>query len=707
MGDPLVTPAVVGFAVSAVLTQVINAAQQAYYCKDECKELAAKLEGMQPLVTEIEKNVKNGNEACTKWLTNFEGLLQRAGVITKDCIQETKSGTTKRLLKFWRWKKLPSRVLKVSSDIKEARANTSLAALGIILSRNPPNVKPSLGFSNQTIPSLIVGLEKHFNNLKTSIFQGNRKDKACYIGLQGRGGAGKTLLAQMLNNDADIQETYGKDSIIWITVGLDAKICDLYGKMGNNCILDDGVSEQFKLIMNQEEQRTFLKDAFAKKKVLLNLDDVWEKQCDHHDMMYWLDIATAPGSITMITSRSESVLRKAHAAREVVLSPSKEESWELFCSYACGSETSLAAIPEKLARDVCEECQGLPLALKVIGSAMVGKLTEEEWRSALLDLKESKPIMDSNVDDELFGRLQLSYNELKDDATKICFLYFAAFSEDFQIPVNHLVNIWVGEDLFGIQYGVKEAEDKARVHLETLVKRSLIDWNRKEDYVYIHDILRDLALYIIDNAKLGECAKECFFQSGKTCASFPQDDLFQQLKRMSFLNCTISQWPESLQASHLKVCMLVEVTNGDKRIPTNIFSNMTSLKVLNLCNSNFNFEGKFPSLRKLTSLTHLNLEGYQVNEMLDDFDKLFSLKHLSLKDWKYLRELPKSMERLVDLMELDLSGCRSLKELPESMGKLVGLTKLNLNRCGSLKELPESIGKLVGLKYCTCMSVDP
>jgi Leucine-rich repeat (LRR) protein len=263
--------------------------------------------------------------------------------------------------------------------------------------------------------------------------------------------------------------------------------------------------------------------------------------------------------------------------------------------------------------------------------------------------------------------------------------------------VNHLVNIWVGEDLFGIQYGVKEAEDKARVHLETLVKRSLIDWNREEDYVQIHDILRDLALYIIDNAKLGECAKECFFQSGKTCASFPQDDLFQHLKRMSFLNCTISQWPESLQASHLKVCMLVEVSNGEKGIPTNIFSNMISLKVLNLSNSTFNFQRRFPSLRKLTSLTHLNLEGCQVNEMLDDFDELLSLKHLSLKDWNDLRELPESMDRLVDLMELDLSGCRSLKELPASIGKLVGLTKLYLSGCGSLKELPESIGKLVGL----------
>lgn len=400
----------------------------AYRCKVECNELVAKLESVRPLVEQVNDNSSQGNEACTLWLSGFQSLLERAKVVTNECMLESRWSRRKRMVKFWRWKKLPSLVMKISSDIEEARSNTSLVTLGIVLSMHIPKQVEAFSFVKQGTPSLIVGVDEHFKKLRMSILQSHGGDKASHFGLQGRGGAGKTLLAQMLNNDDDIQMKYGKDPVIWMTVGLDAKVSDLYEKLGRCCILDNGVSEKFKLIKNQEEQRTFLKNAYAEKKVFLILDDVWEKpKYDHHDMLYWVDIPRGPGSATLITSRSKSVLCKVQAKVEVVLWLPKEESWKLFCCHAFESGGALLTTLEELARDVCEECKGLPLALKVIGSAMADKATVAEWRCALHDLRRSKPIVDSNVDDELFGRLELSYKELKDDATRICFLYFAAF----------------------------------------------------------------------------------------------------------------------------------------------------------------------------------------------------------------------------------------------------------------------------------------
>jgi len=58
---------------------------------------------------------------------------------------------------------------------------------------------------------------------------------------------------------------------------------------------------------------------------------------------------------------------------------------------------------------------------------MFDKTDMAEWRYALFELQQSKPILDSNVDDELYHRLQLSYNDLKYEVTKTCFLYCAAF----------------------------------------------------------------------------------------------------------------------------------------------------------------------------------------------------------------------------------------------------------------------------------------
>jgi disease resistance protein RPS2 len=219
-----------------------------------------------------------------------------------------------------------------------------------------------------------------------------------------------------LNNDKDIKALYGSEGILWITVGLDARISNLYKTMGK--FLNDGVFEDKYAHHNQEDQRTYLQNAFAKKKIFLILDDVWGEPCDHQEMMYWLNVALGPGSTTLITTRSKTVLSKVHAEVQVVLLLSDEDSWTLFCTHAFQNGILPPNISEDLAREVCKECKGLPLALKVIGCAMLDKTNITEWHSALLELKQSKPIFDSNVDDELYHRLQLSYYDLKHDMTK-------------------------------------------------------------------------------------------------------------------------------------------------------------------------------------------------------------------------------------------------------------------------------------------------
>lgn len=76
------------------------------------------------------------------------------------------------------------------------------------------------------------------------------------------------------------------------------------------------------------------------------------------------------------------------------------------------------------------------------------------------------------------------------------------------------------EKLFGLDLSTEEAKDKARAHLEILVRRSLIDRYQGSNYFHIHDVLRDLALHIIGKAERGECAYECFFQSRKNMPLF-------------------------------------------------------------------------------------------------------------------------------------------------------------------------------------------
>ena len=123
----------------------------------------------------------------------------------------------------------------------------------------------------------------------------------------------------MLHNDRDIREMYGAHSIMWLTVGLDAKVSDLYKTMATD--LNDKRFEKTYAHRSLKDQRTYLLNELSKKSVFLILDDVWQEHCeDNHEMIYWLNIATARGSATLLTTRSTSVLSRAHAQSEVVLS---------------------------------------------------------------------------------------------------------------------------------------------------------------------------------------------------------------------------------------------------------------------------------------------------------------------------------------------------------------------------------------------------
>ncbi|CAM6012301.1 unnamed protein product, partial [Sphagnum balticum] len=127
----------------------------------------------------------------------------------------------------------------------------------------------------------------------------------------------------------------------------------------------------------------------------------------------------------------------------------KEDSWSLFCVHAFRSPSNVPCELEALAQSMAEECQGLPLALKVIGRAMFGKTSPElQWEPLLKKLRESC-MQERTVEEEFYERLKLGYDLLSEDDwhLKDCFLYFAAFPEDCQIYFEDILWHWIGEGL--------------------------------------------------------------------------------------------------------------------------------------------------------------------------------------------------------------------------------------------------------------------
>jgi disease resistance protein RPS2 len=174
---------------------------------------------------------------------------------------------------------------------------------------------------------------------------------------------------------------------------------------------------------------------------------------------------------------------------------------KLFCYHAFGTSSLPSGKLGEIAKEMSKECVGLPLALEVIGSTMWEKEDISYWSFALKRLKQSYQLSNSTpIEEKLFHRLRFSYDEL-DDIQKKCFLYFAAFPEDSRIQTHELYSIWHAEQLFDFCNEKEETQDMGRNHLIGLADQSMIKLSEGGRVATIHDVLRDLAFYIIREQK--------------------------------------------------------------------------------------------------------------------------------------------------------------------------------------------------------------
>ncbi len=248
--------------------------------------------------------------------------------------------------------------------------------------------------------------------------------------------------------------------------------------------------------------------------MFLVLDDVWKDEAFDS-----FDLAKGKGSVTLLSARNQSLLDRAspHIMQEHMTPLSKEDSWSLFCVHVFRPPSNVPCEFKALAQSMAEECQGLPLALKVIGGTMFGKTSPElQWEPQLKKLRESC-MQERTVEEELYERLKLGYDLLSEDdqPLKDCFLYFAGFPEDFKIYFDEILWGWIGVGLVPGN-GADDPRADALSLLNKLWRRSFIESNvevlDEEDSLWfkLHDVMRDLAFYILENDSGTPPAKQLY-----------------------------------------------------------------------------------------------------------------------------------------------------------------------------------------------------
>ncbi|XP_031263540.1 probable disease resistance protein At5g63020 [Pistacia vera] len=297
-----------------------------------------------------------------------------------------------------------------------------------------------------------------------------------------------------------------------------------------------------------------------------------------------------------------------------------EESFELFRQ--CVKEEVLNSHPEipELAKTVAKECKGLPLALITIGRAMSNRRKPEEWRYAINTLR-SQPSEFAVMESHVFRVLRFSYDSLRDDKHKSCFLYCSMFPEDHMIRKDEIIALWIAEGILH-DIGLEDARYAGEFIIGSLKNACLLEKvGDSDDYVKMHDVLRDMALWLAT-----EKENKIFVFENQESIKKHGIATWKEAVRISLWGGSVKLFRETPFCPRL-LTFLVRQT-AVETFPSSCFQSMYAMKVLdlskNLCLT------RLPAMLEMINLQYLNLSDTNIQELPIVASSLTKLRFLLL-----------------------------------------------------------------------------
>ncbi|KAJ6752282.1 hypothetical protein OIU85_002686 [Salix viminalis] len=481
------------------------------------------------------------------------------------------------------------------------------------------------------------------------IMKALKDDNVNMIGLYGMGGVGKTTLVEEVGRIA--KESHLFDEVLLATLSQNPNVMYIQNRIAESLGLHFH-EETVEGRANRLWQR--LK---TEKKLLVILDDVWQ-----HVELKEIGIPVGDdhrGCKVLLTTRDRDICSLMQCQQNVLLRIlSENEAWALFKINA-GLRDEGSNL-NTVAKEVARECQGLPIALVTVGKALRDK-SVVEWEVASTKLKNNQlPHTERNGEQKsAYGCLKLSYDYLKHEETKLCFLLCCLFPEDYNIPMEDLTRYAVG---YGIHQDVESIEDARKqvlVEIKTL-KDCCMLLGTETLKVKMHDLVRDVAIQI--------ASKEHGFmvKAGVGLKEWPRSNKsFEGCTTISLMGNQLTELPEGLACPQLKV-LLLEL-GEDLNVPKRFFEGMIEIEVLSLKGGCLSLQ----SLEFSMNLQSLLLIKCKCNDLI-------------------------SLRKLQRLEILGFIGCSSVKELPDEIGELKELRLLDVTDCTRLIRIPVNL--IGGLK---------
>ncbi|KAF7833581.1 putative disease resistance protein [Senna tora] len=608
--------------------------------ESEKEKLAITQESVHKLVEEALNRTEIINKAVEKWLEEVKRVL--AEVETLEQESKAKNGCFRGWYPNWRKYSLSKEMMKKIDVMMKLNTNR--------------------GFTPFSFRARLPDIE-YFSSEKFVYFKSTKlasdellkalgDDSSHMIGLYGMGGSGKTTLAKEVGKK--VKEAKLFDHVIFTTVShspnikrIQQEIADLLG---------------LKLYSDESNVGRARKIAFrlqSGQSILVILDDVWE-MLNLEDIGIPVDEDGSSCKI-ILTTRRLQVCNLMECQKTISLNLlSEDEALTLLQKHA-GVDDKYFKLLNGLADEVSRECKGLHIAIEAVGKSLKGK-SIDEWNVALDKLKHSKPIDVEDGVKDAFACIKLSYDYLRNKEARMLFLMCSMFPEDHDISVEDLFRYGIGLGLCGEVDSFELARSQMNAGINNLLSSCLLMCSeRKKDHLKMHDVARDVALWIAH--------KEGFpihVNLEKNMSMLSDDGAFKDCYAVSSYYEEIEQLPHHLDSPKLEILILN--TSWSLRSSRASFEGIKGLKVMAITAVNY-FKIAYLSLPQST---------WSLN----------NLRTLRLVEW-HLDDI--SSVDLLRRAEDVYLGCHQgackniIPELVQAVGGMNELTKLRLDACSEIE----------------------
>lgn len=318
------------------------------------------------------------------------------------------------------------------------------------------------------------------------------------VGVHGQGGIGKSVLAIDVVRHETIRESF-PDGVFWLTVGQQPKLLDLQTQL-----LRDATGRSA-AVGSPAEGHTMLLDAFASKRALLVLDDLWSsRDASAFDVL-------GDGCRLLMTTRDLGVVAEVGAREERLDLLARDAARALLAKWIGVDVDELPGEADEL----IDESGNLPLAISLAGARIADGAAPSD---VLQRLREGKLYYLDHPYGSVFASMQLSVDAL-DPGERARLIELAVFPEDIHIPASVIARLWARSS------GM--SSDRSLELLTALDQKALLYLDEDEGGVSFHDLQHDYLRLSADELESVHAALiDAYYPDGADLPDIPTEERY-------------------------------------------------------------------------------------------------------------------------------------------------------------------------------------